>query len=293
MTMLLVHLLVDGIVTGCSIGLVAATFAYFYSATGTFHVAHAGIYTFCCYVAWYCIGLDIPFVPALLIAMIVGALLGMMIQGLLYAKLERLKATPLVMLIGSIGVLTVLQNVSAILFSPNIIQFDLPWRTEYLEFGPILLSIPQLLIVILCPLLFLALQVFSSRTALGRQIRAVASNPELAQITHLRPQRMFLYAIAISSALVAVPGTLVGIDQAMQPYTSLIILLTAVVAVIAGGIGSLAGAFLMSIVLSIIQSVSVLFVSGRWSLGVVFAIFILFILLRPEGLVKRKFKREL
>lgn len=293
MTMLFLHLVVDGIVTGCAIGLVAATFAYFYSTSGTFHVAHAGVYTFCGYVAWYCTTWGIPFVPSLLIAMGVGALLGVIIQGLLYARLAQIKASPLVMLIGSIGVLTVLQNLAAIFFTPNIIQFEFPWRIANVELGPIFLSVPQLLILILCPLLYVALLLFSNYTALGRQIRAVASNPELAQITHLRPRRMFIYAIAISSAMVAVPGVLVGIDQAMQPYTSLIILLTAVVAVIAGGIGSLTGAFFMSIALSTIQSVSVLLVSGRWSLAVVFVIFIVFILVRPEGLVKRKFSREL
>ena len=291
--MLYFFLAVDGAVTGCAIGLVAASFAYFYATTGTFHVAHAGVYTACGYVAWYCIEIGMPFLPALLIAAAVGAAIGAAIQGLLYARLEKIGASPLVMLIGSIGVLTVLQNVVAILFTPNIVQFDLAWRTGHVSFGPIFLSTPQLLIVILCPILVLGLIAFNRYSALGRRIRAVASNPELAEITYLKPKRVYVVVIAISSALVAVPGVLVGIDQAMQPYTSLIILLTAVVAVIAGGIGSLAGAFLMSVALAVIQSVSVAFVSGRWSVGVVFIIFIAFILLRPEGLVKRKFSRAI
>jgi branched-chain amino acid transport system permease protein len=62
---------------------------------------------------------------------------------------------------------------------------------------------------------------------------------------------------------------------------------------IAGGIGSLTGAFVMSIVLAVIQSLSVAFVSGRWSVAVVFAIFVVFILVRPEGLVRRKFSRAI
>jgi branched-chain amino acid transport system permease protein len=291
--MLYLFLAADGVVTGCAVGIVAISFAYFYATTGIFHVAHAGIYTFCGYIAWYLVGLGMPFVPALLFAILGGALIGVAIQGLLYARLQASGASPLVMLIAAIGALTVLQNVAAILFTPNIVQFDLPWRTQFVELGVLALSVPQVLILVLCPLLFVALVVFSRYTHLGKQIRAVASNAELAEITQLNPRRVVVIVMAIASALVAVPGVLVGVDQALQPYNSLIILLTAVVAMIAGGIGSLTGAFLMSIVLAVVQSLSVAVVSGRWSVAVVFAVFIAFILIRPEGLVRRKFSRAI
>lgn len=291
--MLYLFLAADGVATGCAIGIVAVTFAYLYTTTGTFHVAHAGVYTFCGYIAWFLVGAGMPFIPAFLLAILGGALIGSAIQGLLYARLEKSKASPLVMLIAAIGVLTVLQNVAAILFTPNIVQFDLPWRTQYLTLGMFSFSIPQVLIIVLCPLLFVGLVLFSRYTYLGKTIRAVASNAELAEIAQLNPRRVTIIVMAISSALVAVPGVLVGVDQALQPYNSLIILLTAVVAVIAGGIGSLTGAFVMSVVLAVVQSVSVAFVSGRWSIAVVFAIFILFILIRPEGLVRRKFSRAI
>jgi branched-chain amino acid transport system permease protein len=291
--MLYLFLAADGIATGCAIGLVAVTFAYFYSTTGTFHVAHAGVYTFCGYIAWFLVGIGVPFAFAFLLAIAGGAVLGAAIQALLYERLDKAGATPLVMLIAAIGVLTVLQNVAAIFFTPNIVQFDLPWRAKYLTFGIFSFSIPQVMIIVLCPLLFVGLTLFSRYTYLGKTIRAVASNAELAEITQLNPRRVTVIVMAISSALVAVPGVLVGVDQALQPYNSLIILLTAVVAVIAGGIGSLTGAFVMSIVLAIVQSVSVAFVSGRWSVAVVFAIFVLFILIRPEGLVRRKFSRAI
>ncbi|PWV98823.1 branched-chain amino acid transport system permease protein [Hoeflea marina] len=291
--MLYVQLIADGVVTGCAIGLVAVSFAYFYATTGIFHVAHAGIYTLCGYIAWYLTGLGIPFILALIASILCGALVGMFVQVTLYQTLENKGASPLVKLIASIGVLTTLQNIVAIFFTPNIVQFDLPWRLNSLTIGGVWFSVPQILILLSSVGLFAAVVLFSKYSKLGKRIRAVASNPGLAEITHLNPQRVFVYVIAISSGLVAVPGVLVGVDQALQPYTSLIILLTAVIAMIAGGIGSLGGAFVMSIVLAVIQSLSVAFVSGRWSIAVVFAIFVLFILIRPEGLVRRKFSRAI
>ena len=149
------------------------------------------------------------------------------------------------------------------------------------------------MIVVTSLAIFAAMLTFSRYSGLGKRIRAVASNPELAEITRLKPKIVFLYVIGISSGIVAVPGVLIGLDQALQPYNSLLILLTAVIAMIAGGIGSLPGAFLMSILISVVQSMSVAFVPGRWSIAVVFGFFVVLILLKPEGLFRSRFARAL
>ena len=290
---LYLQLLSDGVINGCAIGLVAISFAYFYASTGIFHVAHAGIYTLGGYVALYLTGVGLPFPAALLLAVLCCVLVGLIVQALLYQKLETKGASPLVMMIASIGLLTLLQNIMAILFTPNILQFDVAWRLKSIVLGSVVLSYPQAMIVVTSLAIFAAMLTFSRYSGLGKRIRAVASNPELAEITRLKPKIVFLYVIGISSGIVAVPGVLIGLDQALQPYNSLLILLTAVIAMIAGGIGSLPGAFLMSILISVVQSMSVAFVPGRWSIAVVFGFFVVLILLKPEGLFRSRFARAL
>jgi len=289
--MLYLQLFIDGVVSGCAIGLVSVSFSYFYATTGTFHVAHAGIYTLSAYLAWWLVANGVSFVAAFALAIVAAGAVGYLTQRLLYERLARSSASPLVMMIASIGLLTVLQNVVAILFTPNIVQFDLPWRLSHLSVGSISLSYPQALIAVLSLVIVVALVLFSRHSALGKRIRAVTSNPDLAEITRLAPKQVFALVLAISSAIVAVPGVLTGVDQALQPYTSLLVLLTAVIAMIAGGIGSLPGAFGMSIVLAVVQSMSVAFMSGRWSVAAVFGIFIVFILFRPQGLFRSRFSR--
>ena len=291
--MLILQLVADGIVSGCAVGLVAISFAYVYTTTGVFHVAHAGVYTLSGYVAWYLSGLGLPFALAFVAAILASAAVGALIQWQLYERLARAGASPLVMLIASLGTLAILQNLVAIAFTPNILQFDLPWRLELVFFGPVALSVPQLAIVVLSIVVAAALLAFSRYTPLGKRIRAVASNPQLAEITRLKPQVVFIYVMAIASGVVAVPGVMTGLDQALQPYTSILILLMAVVAMIAGGIGSIAGAFVMSIALVIIQNASLAVIPGRWSIAIVFGIFILFILLKPEGLFRKRFSRSI
>lgn len=286
--MLFLQLLADGLVSGCAIGLVAISFSLIYSTTRVFHVAHAGLYTLGGYIAWYAATLNVPFALACALGVVGTALVGASIQKYLYESLERRKATPLVTLIASLGALAMLQNLVAMVFTPNILTFPNPWRTQMVSAGGISLSYAQILVAVVGVVVFGGLLWVSRRTSLGRRIRAVASNPFLAEITRLRPHSVYMRVMVIGSGIVATAGILVGVDQAMQPYTGILMLLTATIAVIAGGIGSLTGAFVVSLVLSVLQNVSLVVMSGRWSIAATFGLFILFILVKPEGLFRRR-----
>jgi branched-chain amino acid transport system permease protein len=289
---LFLQLLADGFATGCAVGVVAITFAYVYTTTGIFHVAHAGIYTFSAYIAWYLTArLGVPFIPATAVAMIASAAVGMLIQRAIYQPLAERGASPLVTLIASLGLLAILQNIVAIVFSPNILQFSSSWRLQVVNVGPLFLSYPQVAVILTSFVIFGGMMWFSSSTLMGQRIRAVASNPQFAAIARLKPKRVFIVVLAIASGLVAVPSILTGVDQAIQPYTSILVLLTAVIAVIAGGIGSMPGAFVIAILISMIQTLLPLWVSGKWSISLTYAVFIVFILVMPTGLFRTRVTR--
>jgi len=283
---LALQLLVNGLVTGCALGVVAISFGLIYATTKLFHVAHAGVYTLSGYLAWSLVGHGVPAIGAMLIAMAAAALLGGLIQGVLYAELERRRATHLVVLIASLGTLAVMQNVIAAVYTPNILQFPLPWSARMVTLGAVRLTWTQILTVVLCLGAFAGIMWFSHRTILGKQIRAVASNPFLAEITRLRPQRVYVTVVAIGSAVVALPGILVPLDLGLQPYSGITPLLTATIAMIAGGIGSIGGSFLVAVGIAVLQNMSLLIMPGEWSIGVTFGIFIIFMLFRPTGLFK-------
>lgn len=289
--MLLLQLLVDGLVGGCGVAMVAMTFGYIYAVTGVFHVAHAGIYTLGGYAAWFAAQKGVPFLPAMVIGVLAGALGGALLQMLLYDRLASRKASPLVVLIASLGALAIVQNLIALTFTSNIQQFTNDWRLATVTFGPVTLSYPQLALVVAGLASYLGLEAFSRYAPLGKRIRAVASNPQLAEISRLAPRTVYVYVMAIASAVVALSGILTGVDQALQPYNSVLVLLTAIVAVIAGGIGSLTGAFVMGMALTVLQSVALIAIPGRWSIAAVFLVFIAFILVKPEGLFRGKFSR--
>ena len=282
--MLWLQLLVNGLVTGCALGVVAISFSLIYATTKIFHVAHAGVYTMSGYIAWSLVTRGVPDIVALLLAMAAATVLGALIQSQLYARLERRRATHLVILIASLGTLAVIQNVLAAVYTPNILQFPEAWGANVIALGGVRLTWTQVLTVVVCLAAFGAVVWFAHFTILGKRIRAVASNPFLAQITRLRPQSVYVIVVAIASAIVALPGVLVPLDFGLQPYGGVTPLLTATIAMIAGGVGSIGGAFLMAVGIAVLQNLSLLVMPGEWSIGITFFIFVIFMLFRPTGL---------
>ncbi len=282
--MLALQLLVNGLVTGCALGVVAISFSLVYATTKIFHVAHAGIYTLGGYLAWSLVVHGVPLLLACAVPIAACTALGALIQSQLYARLERRRATHLVVLIASLGVLAVIQNIIAAVYTPNILQFPLPWSSQLVPLGPVRLTYTQLLTIVVSLAAYGGTMWFAHRTILGKRIRAVASNPMLADITRLQPQTVYIYVIAIASALVCLPGILVPLDLGLQPYNGVTPLLTATIAMIAGGVGSITGAFVLSVAIAVLQNLSLLVMPGEWSIGVTFFIFVIFMLFRPTGL---------
>ena len=283
--MLALNLLINGLVTGCALGVVAVSFQLAYSTTRIFHVAHAGLYTLAGYLAFSMVERGLPDPVAIVLAAGWCAALGALIQYALYATLERRRASPLSVLIASLGALAVIQNVISAFYSPNIIPFTSAWRGRMTSVG---LTEVQVATLLVCLGVFVAAVVFAKLTPLGKRIRAVASNPFLAEITRLRPQQTYIVVMAIASAMVAIPGALVAMDLGLQPYNGTTVLLTATIAVIAGGIGSLTGAFALAVLITVLQNLSLLAISGEWSVGITFFIFLILMLFRPTGLFAQR-----
>jgi branched-chain amino acid transport system permease protein len=286
--MLFLQLLINGIITGCGIGLVAVSFGLVYGSSRVFHVAHGGIYTLSGYLVWSLLKTGMPDVAAIVIGAGLCALIGAGIQICLYEPLARKQASQLVTLIASLGLLAVIQNLIAMVYSPDILRQPSQALASVVSLGDVVVTMPQLLSVIVS-LVVVALLVFVSRkTVFGKRLRAVSNNPGLATITLLKPRRVYIYVMAIASAVVSLSGVLNSYDLGLQPYNGTLILLTATVATIAGGIGSIGGAFMMAIGVAILQNLSLLVIDGRWSVAITFVIFIVFMLFRPQGLFRAR-----
>ncbi len=282
--MLWLHLLVNGLVSGCALGMVAVSFSLIFATTKIFHVAHAGVYSMGGYLTWSALRHGAPEPLALLIGIVACGLLGALIQKLLYERLARSGATHLVVLIASLGASAVLQNIIAGVYTSNVLRFALPWADRTVPIGGVLLSMTQIVTVGIGLATYAGVMWFAHRTGLGKRMRAVASNPFLAEITRLNPRDVHVVVVALGSAIVCLPGALVPLDLGLQPFGGVPMLLTATIAMIAGGVGSISGAFVLAVAIAVLQNLSLLVMPGEWSIGVTFFVFVIFMLFRPRGL---------
>jgi branched-chain amino acid transport system permease protein len=285
--MLFLQLLVDGLISGCAVGVVAVTFTVVYTTTQVFHIAHGTIYTLGGYVGWYLTERGVPFVLALPVAVAICALAGALIQQQLYNRLMQRNATPLVLLIGSLGSALVIENTLAAIFTPNILNVVTTWGNLTVRLGGVTLSMAQVAIAVSGLALFGGMLAWANYTSLGKRARAVAANDFLAEIVRLEPRRIHILVVAIASGVVAIPGALIALDHGMHPYTGTFVLLTATIAMISGGLGNMVGAFIAAVFLSVVQTVSTMVMPGQWSIAATFGLFVVLMIFKPTGLFVR------
>ncbi len=289
---MLLQLIANGLITGCSYALVALGFALIYNTTRIFHFAHGAVYTLGAYFLFTCWNLwHIPFILSLLLAFIAIALIGILIDEMIYHPLVRRGSSPLVHIVSSLGLYIIIVNVIAMLYG-NETKIPLPGLQPTYSFAGIILTRIQLLIficfIVITTVVFLALR----KTRLGITLRAMRDDSELISVMGINPTMIRRIVFALGSILAALAAILNSLDVGMDPHVGMSAVLNAAVAVIIGGVGIFEGAVLGGIVLGILQSLAIWQISARWQDLITFLVLILFLLFRPQGILGKRRRLE-
>ncbi|MGD9210784.1 MAG: branched-chain amino acid ABC transporter permease, partial [Desulfobacteraceae bacterium] len=158
---------------------------------------------------------------------------------------------------------------------------------------PFGISIPFTRLVALCLAAVSAglVTLFLKKTLIGMAVRAASENMVSATLVGINPHRVNTVAFAIGIGLAGVAG--IGVVQVLpfDPFFGFVFALKALISLALGGIGSVYGALLGGILLGIIESGASFFISGGWSDAISFAVFLLVLMFRPEGLFARSVKK--
>lgn len=283
----LIALLFNGVVSGGIIALMAVAFAIVYAATGYFHIAQAGVFSAASYGLLMGSRMELPFVIAVLFAVTVGTAFGLLIDHILYRPLERKGTSRLMMLIASLATVIVTDNVLAIFFTqdPQFISVA-GLKSRLFGFGLVNVTRLQALGLVVALIGVALLYTYLARTRQGRAIRGSAGNPDLARSLGLPLGKLQTRVFLLSSALASLTGAYYALEAGALPYRGLGIFLIASIAVIAGGVGSITGAALAAFVIGIVQSLALAVVPAQWSTAIVFTMFIVWIVVKPEGLAR-------
>jgi len=197
----------------------------------------------------------------------------------------------MILMLASLGLYTVLQNVISILWG------DATKRVRTAEvkvgnelFGAYITDI-QIITIVVCLVLFLACIFFMKHNRIGRNIRAVASNPELSNVIGIHSDRVILWAFGIGSALMAIAGVLIAHDMDMRPTMGFNWLLYGVVAMIIGGVGSNWGLIGGALLLAASQHLAAYYIGSQWMNAVAYIILILFLIAKPLGFSGKRLKK--
>jgi len=282
------EIIVFGVISGCIILFGALGFSMTLKAEGFINVAHGQMLLLGAYLALYFSSLGVPLIIATIIAVLCCGVIGVLIFRLLYQPVKARGI--LVLLFTSVGVAYALNGIVGAVFGKRVQAYDLPPVRAMKFDGVPLMTIYELMIIVFALLAAVGIHVFLTWTWIGKSIRAVADNYDLARVRGFDPKRSSDYVWFIASALAGLAGVFSGILGSLHlnmGWQQIIIILAATVL---GGLGSIYGVMLASMLLGIGMELAITIDLAGYTLpasyrsAVAFVIIIAILFLRPEGL---------
>ncbi|KUG25696.1 high-affinity branched-chain amino acid transport system permease protein livh [hydrocarbon metagenome] len=272
--------------------LIALSFSLIYEVTRFFHFAHAVVFTSGAYFAFlFHIMLGLPLYLAIPLACMSACLIGCMMEWFVYKPLRKRGATSIILLLASLGLYIVLQNLISMMFGDDTKSI----RTWPVVAGREVLGARitdvQIIIIVASIVLVVLVAGFLALAKTGKAMRAVANNKELADVSGINSDKIILISFAFGSALAGIAGILVALDVDMTPTMGMNALMMGVVAMIVGGVGSIWGIALGALLLALAQNLGVWYISSQWQDAIAFAILLIFLLFKPEGFFGKKVKK--
>ncbi len=224
-------------------------------------------------------------------AIALALLLGGLIEFTIYRPLRKKKSSAIVLLLASLGIYIVLQNLISLFFGDDTKSIRTWEVREGIEIAGAYITPVQLVIVASSLLLVGLVAGYLMLAKTGKAMRAVASDSELSKLSGIKSDRIILISFAIGSALAGIAGILVALDVDMTPTMGMNMLLMGVVAMIIGGVGSIWGIVLGSLLLASAQNLAVWYISSQWMDASAFLLLLIFLLFKPEGFAGKKIRK--
>ena len=282
--------IIDGISLGSVYAIIALGYTMVYGIAKMLNFAHGDVIMVGSYVIFMMITkLNLPVVASAFIGVVSCTLLGIIIEKLAYKPLR--SATSLSVLITAIGVSYFLQNGAQLIWSsstrifPTIIE-------NCLVIGDLSIPYLTLLTILVCSIIMVTLMLFINKTKTGKALRACSEDKGAASLMGINVDRIISLTFAIGSGLAAIASLLLSATYpAVNPTMGSMPGIKAFTAAVFGGIGSLPGAFLGGVLLGIIEILAKAYISTELSDAIVFAVLIIVLLIKPNGLLGTN-KRE-
>ncbi len=281
-TFLIGQALTNGLIIGLLYLLMAIGFTLVFGVMRVVNFAHGEFYMLGAFVAYVCVTrFQLPVLAAVLATFALTLVAGWLIE---VVVLKGFRGNELNGMISTIGLGMILQNGALLLFGPDP-QSMPPVAEGVVSLGPIMLPMSRLYVVAFSIAVLALLYLFLMHSKGGRALRAVVQDTEIASAQGIRSHLMYPLGFGIGVALAAVAGALMAPVFSVSPSIGSTPLLKAFIVVILGGLGSIPGAALASLLLGVVESGANTFMSSAMSDMLLFGFVILMLIFRPSGLL--------
>lgn len=280
--------IINGLITGILYSLLAIGFALVYNTTRIFHIAAAGIYVFAAYMFWFFVArVGLSVIPASLVAIVLTMALSLLLELCVYRPLKNKKASLNVAMIASIGAMTVIINTIAMCFGNETKVVENAILHPF-AIGDIIITTPQKYQTVIGVVVLLVFMVILQRTNWGLRLRALSADETLFETLGYDTKVTRIMVFLASGAFIAVASCLTVYDVGLDPHMGMSVLISAVVAMIIGGVGKIGTCILGGLTLGVLQSLTVYQFASNWQNAVTFVVLLILLFLRPQGIAGYK-----
>jgi neutral amino acid transport system permease protein len=223
------------------------------------------------------------------LAMLLGAagtIIAMLIsEYLLWRPMRDSRATSTTLIIISIGLALFLRSGILLIWGGSNQSYDLP-LVQALKVGDLRIAYYRLVVIALAILAIIAVHFLLQNSKIGKAMRAVADNVDLARVSGINVDRVVIWTWVITGLLTAFAGGMFGLITAVKPNMGWFLILPMFASVILGGIGNPYGAIVGAFIIGLAQELSIPLLGSEYKLGVALLIMVLILLVRPQGLFK-------
>ena len=282
---MVLQIIVNGLTMGCVYALIALGYSMVYGCLKFINFAHGDVFM------WgACFGLifarmgGIPFPLALILTMVCTGLLGVILEFLAY---RRLRNVPRVVVTASaLGASIVLSNLALVLVGAETYSVPPFFETQYFNIGDLVVNSLQLIHLGCSIVLMLFLNWFINKSKWVKAIRATSENMSVASLMGINTNKIISVTFFIGSAFAGAAGLLIGIYyDAVYSTMGYMAGMKAFTAAVLGGIGSIPGAMIGSLILGLVESFGTTYISSSMGPAISFAILIIVLLVKPTGLI--------
>ncbi|MBD2463252.1 branched-chain amino acid ABC transporter permease [Oscillatoria sp. FACHB-1407] len=281
----LIQLLVNGVAVGSILALSAVGLTLTYGILRLANFAHGDFMTLGAFLTLMVNGFGINIWLSVAIGAILTIGVALLTEKLIWLPMRDRRASPTTLIIISIGLALFLRNGIILIWGADNQKYNLPVLSAIDVFG-IRISQSRLIVVLLALVVILGLHFLLQNTKIGKAMRAVADNVDLARVSGINVERIVIWTWVLAAGLTAVGGGMYGLITAVRPNMGWFLILPMFASVILGGIGNPYGAIAGAFVIGMTQELSTYLMPSEYKLGVALVLMVLVLLIRPQGLFR-------